>query len=92
MLREALASDPEVKPVSEIGERRRAESYGAVVGLLAKKGGLRRGVGVQRATDVLLTVLSGEVYLQLTVGRGWSPAGCRKWFLDLLTHQILPPR
>jgi hypothetical protein len=59
---------------------------------LAKRGKLRRGITVQRATDVLLTIVSAETYQQLTAGRGWSRAEVRKWLLEVLTQQLLPPR
>lgn len=88
----AGSADGEVKAVATIGERRRVEAYGIVAAQLAKKGGLRRGVSVRHATDILLTILSAETYQQLTSDRGcgWSPAKCRKWFNELLGQQLLP--
>jgi AcrR family transcriptional regulator len=86
----AEACDPEVKAVGEVGERRRVESYAAIIAVLAKKGGLRRGLTRARATDILLTLASAETYQQLRAGRGWSTAACRTWLLDVLTQQLLP--
>jgi AcrR family transcriptional regulator len=86
----AEASDPDVKAMGEIGERRRAESYATIIAALAKKGGLRRGLTRPRATDILLTLASAETYQQLSAGRGWSTPACRAWLLDVLTHQLLP--
>jgi AcrR family transcriptional regulator len=86
----AAASDPEVKAAGELGERRRADAYRVVIDALAKKGKLRTGTTARRATDILLTVLSAETYQQLTAGRGWSPAECRRWMLDVLAQQLLP--
>jgi len=85
----SAVSDPDVGAVAKIGEQRRVEAYRFIVKQLGKKGGLRGGVGVKRATDVLLTVLSAETYHQLTAGRGWSPADCRQWLLELLAQQLL---
>jgi AcrR family transcriptional regulator len=82
-------SEPEAKAVSELGESRRVESYQAVIRLLAKKeGGLRSGLTVRRATDVLLAVCSGEVY-QMLRDRGWKPRELRAWLLELLSEQLL---
>ncbi len=90
VMTEAAAGEPEVRAVSEIGEQRRVESYRAVVRVLAKKGGLRRGLGIERANDILLTLLSGEVYQLLCARRGWAPTAARRWFLETLRQQLLP--
>ena len=86
----AAVSDPDVRAMSEIGEQRRVESYHVVVEMLAKRGGLRRGVTVRRGTDVMLAILSGETYQHLAYRRGWSAAACRNWFFDVLGQQLLP--
>jgi AcrR family transcriptional regulator len=86
---EAAAGDAEVRAVRDIGEQRRVESYRAVVRVLAKKGGLKRGLGIERANDILLTLLSGEVYQLLCASRGWTPAAARRWFLETLTQQLV---
>ncbi len=90
IMREA-AVDPAAKSLYEIGETRRASSYEAVVRVLSKReGGLRKGLGVRRATDILLTVFSGETY-QMLRERGWKPREIQKWLLDVLCHQLLAP-
>jgi AcrR family transcriptional regulator len=84
----AAATDPRAKAAAELGEQRRVLAYRLVVDLLRKHGKLRRGVSPRRATDILLTVVSGETYQHLA-GRRWSNAECRAWLLDLLAHQLL---
>jgi hypothetical protein len=75
--------------MAEIGETRRVESYEAMIKLLAKKqGGLRAGLTVRRATDVLLAIFSAELY-QLLRTRGWKPRELRTWFFDSLASQLL---
>jgi AcrR family transcriptional regulator len=87
-LREAVG-DPEARDVYLVGQERRAEAYQAVVRILAKKPpGLRRGVTVQRATDVLFAVFSGETY-QMLRERGWKPREVRTWLSDALGRQLL---
>lgn len=82
--------DPDVKAIYDSGERRRAEAYRSVVQLLAKKeGGLKRGVTVARATDVLLVLSSGETWHALRAGRGWTQAECRRWLVQVLEQQLL---
>jgi AcrR family transcriptional regulator len=83
--------DPEAKRNNEVAEKRRVESYGLVVAMLAKKkGGLRHGLTVKRGTDILLTLLSGDVWNALATSRGWSTKECRNFLVDALIHALLP--
>lgn len=84
------AGDPDVVPVLLLGEERRVGSYRAVVRTIAaKKGGLRRGLTIPEATDVLLVLFSAELYQALASGRGWPPARCERFFSELLATQLL---
>jgi AcrR family transcriptional regulator len=83
----AKATDPQVKVAATIGEQRRVEGYEFMVELLAKRGKLKKGMTHERATDILLAILSGETWLHL-IARRWSRAECRAWFVDVLTQQF----
>jgi len=85
------ANDPEVAAVRVLGEQRRHEGYGQIVRLLAAKGGLRRGLTMARATDILLVLLSPDLFEALEIGRGWSAADCDRWVVGVLSQQLLPP-
>ncbi|HTL35648.1 MAG TPA: helix-turn-helix domain-containing protein [Kofleriaceae bacterium] len=86
------ASDPDAKAVLETGKQRRYEAYSLAVRMLAKKRpGLRDGLTVKRATDVLFTVFSDELY-QMLRERGWKPREVHTFLLDLLTKQLLASR
>jgi AcrR family transcriptional regulator len=87
----AAASDPEVTSVYELGEKRRVEGYRAIVKMLARKGGLRSGIRVARATDILLVLLGPQLFDALANGRGWSVAECNRWIVDVLSQQLLTP-
>lgn len=82
--------DPEVVAVRDLGEQRRQEGYRTIVRLLARKRGLRRGLTVARATDILLVLLGPEVVDALASGRGWSAAAADRWILEVLSEQLLP--
>jgi AcrR family transcriptional regulator len=90
VLAAAAASDAQLKAQAELGERRRVEAFAFVVDLLAKRGKLRAGVSTRRATDVMLTILSGETYAHLAA-RKWSHADAKRWLRDVLADQILAP-
>jgi AcrR family transcriptional regulator len=82
--------DPDAVGVVQLGEERRVGSYLAVVRTLAaKKGGLRRGLTIPEARDVLLVLFSAELYQALASGRGWTRARCEQFFSELLAGQLL---
>lgn len=87
----AAASDPEVTSVYELSEKRRVEGYRAIVQMLARKGGLRPGIRVARATDILLVLLGPQLFDALENGRGWSGAECNRWMVEVLSQQLLTP-
>jgi len=88
VMREA-AGHPDAREVYLVGEQRRAGAYRAVIRVLARKPpGRRRGLSEARATDILLTLFSGETY-QMLRERGWTQRQILAWLLDVLGHQRL---
>jgi AcrR family transcriptional regulator len=87
-MREAATADAVARKQLEIAERRRVEGYELVAEVLAKRGGLKRGVGTRRATDILLALVSADVFRSLTA-RGWTTSACRRFYLDVLGSELL---
>ena len=57
--------------MARIAEQRRVESYHEVARVIAaKQGGLRDGLTVKAATDVLVVLFSAELYQSIRHGRG----------------------
>jgi AcrR family transcriptional regulator len=84
------AGDPEAAEVIRIAEERRVQSYReAVQGIAAKAGGLRNGLTVKAATDVLLVLFSAELYQSIRHGRGWSADRTALFLRDVLSAQLL---
>ena len=83
------AGDADAVSVVRLAEERRVDSYRAVVRTLVKKGGLRGGLTISEATDVLLALFSAELYQALANGRGWPRARCERFFSELLAMQLL---
>ena len=82
--------DPEAADVARIAEQRRVESYREAARVIAAKaGGLRDGLTVKAATDVLVVLFSGELYQSIRQGRGWSAARTAHFLRDLLSAQLL---
>jgi AcrR family transcriptional regulator len=84
------ANDPEVAAVRALGEQRRHEGYGEIVRLLAAKAGLRQGLTMARATDILLVLLSPDLFDALENGHNWSAVDGDRWVVEVLSQQLLP--
>jgi hypothetical protein len=67
------------------------ENQGRVAKSLRKKGALRSGLGVGRATDILWALNHPDVYQLLVGRRGWTPAQYEKWLGDAFCSEVLGP-
>ena len=54
-----------------------------------KRRGLKKGLDVADATDILWTLNHPDVWLLLVYERGWSPERFEQWFVDAVTAQLL---
>ncbi len=84
------SGEPEAAEVVRAGEQRRVASYREAIAVLARRpGGLRRGLSESDATDMLVVLLSADLYQALAVGRGWSTTRCVDFFGEILRTQLL---
>ena len=91
-LRDAAATEPEARQVwSEISDRRAANMRKLVQDLEAA-GGLRSGLSIDEAADVIWATNSSELYVLLTVERGWPPDRYERWLGDTWCRLLLPNR
>jgi AcrR family transcriptional regulator len=87
----AVGGDPDATEVVRISEARRIDAYrGSVQVIAAKPGGLRPGLTVPTATDILVVLFSAELYQSVRTGRGWSAKRTATFLRELLTAQLLP--
>jgi len=89
VLRAAALTDPEVHEVYAHHEQLRETGFAEVIDVIAAKGALRPGLNRERATDVLLTVLSDSTYHLLTAERGWTEEWFAQWASDALPALLL---
>lgn len=61
------------------------ENQRVLVASIAKRNGLRRGLSVHKATDIVWTLNHPDVWLLLHDDRGWSPREFEKWLVANLT-------
>jgi AcrR family transcriptional regulator len=88
-LRDAATTEPEAAAVWREISDRRARNLRDLVRELGPKGTLRRGLTVDRAAYVVWATASAELYVQLTVDRGWSPAAYERWLADTWCRLLL---
>jgi len=90
VVRDAAGADPEMAEQWRVNEGQRYIAHRSLAELLAAKGdALRPGLTEDEAADVIFTLLSPEVYLLLTVVRGWPPARWQDWTADTIALAIL---
>jgi AcrR family transcriptional regulator len=90
-LRDASATEAEAKEVWQEISDRRAANMRRLASDLQATGGLRRGLTVNEAGDVLWATNSSELYVLLTVERGWSAARYERWLADAWCRLLLLP-
>jgi len=89
---QGAASDPEAAEVVRVAEQRRQEAYREALRVVAAKpDGLREGLTLSAAIDILMVLFSSEVYQALRSGRGWSAARCTEFLTDVVKGQLLGP-
>lgn len=89
-LRDASSTEPDAQEVwNEIGKRR-AANMRKLVRDLKNAGGLRPELSIGEAADVVWATNSAELYVLLTVDRGWSPRRYERWLADAWCRLLLP--
>jgi len=88
-LRDASSTEPEAKRVWQEISNRRAANMRKLVGEIRDAGGLRSDLSISDAADTVWVTNSPELYVLLTVDRGWSPARYEHWLADSWRHLLL---
>lgn len=84
----AAPHEPDASVVVAESDRLRREGYGDVATMLADRFGLRAGLNVESATDLLLMFGSSSTYLTLR-RYGWSDKRYVAWLTATLAQQLL---
>ena len=88
-LRDASSTEPEAEEVwREISERR-AANMRRLVQDLKSTGRLRPDMSINDAADVVWATNSPELYVMLTVERGWPPQRYERWLADSWCRLLL---
>jgi AcrR family transcriptional regulator len=89
IVRDAAGADPDMTAQWDVNQQQRFVAHQTLAQQLADKRGLRQGLSVAKAADIIFAVLSLDVYLLLTVERGWAPAQWERWITKTLAEAVL---
>jgi AcrR family transcriptional regulator len=81
--------DDEAAAMWEITRQQRHTGQSRIVQELARRRALRRDLTPARATDIVYTLMSPEVYRILTLERGWTDDEYEAWLARALRQQLL---
>ena len=89
-IREAAAVDSELAELEQILADERYAGYRQAAQELARRGGLRNGLGPEQAAATIWSLGHPDTYRFLTHTRSWSPGRYRRWLADGLSAALLP--
>lgn len=88
VVRDAAGIDPDMAAQWTTNEQQRATAYRVLAQQLADRGALKPSMSVDDATDIVIALVSIEVYL-LLAARGWSPQRWEEWITTMLIAALL---
>jgi len=91
LIRAAAVTDPEIAALLTAGDGERLERMRHNAEFLADRGSLREDVTTDKATDVLYTCSSLEIYEVLVLQRGWPPPEFARFVADFMMSALLTP-
>jgi hypothetical protein len=87
----AAAADPEPAALLAAARGSALDVHARAVDELAERPGFTVDMSLQRATDVLATLLAPETYGLLVVEQGWTTPDWAEWALRHLLLDLFPP-
>lgn len=89
LIRSAAGTDPEMSALLEDSDKDRLDRAHHHARFLADRGFLREGITLDKATDVLWTCSSVELYELLVLKRDWSAAEFAEFIADFMIAGLL---
>lgn len=91
VVRGAAAADPEIAALWERGKAQRFAGQRELLRIVIGSAGLREGMDLDTASDILYAIGSPETYRLLVVDRAWSGAHFERWYGETLERLLLRP-
>jgi AcrR family transcriptional regulator len=92
VIRDAAPVDADIGALWERIQTEFHANQRVIVERLAERKALRRGLDVDRATDILWTLNHPDLWQLLVGERGWTPDQYEQWFADTTCSQLLGGR
>jgi AcrR family transcriptional regulator len=89
-LRDAATTEHDAEVVWRDISDRRAANMRKLAQDLADAGGLRPGLGIEEAADIIWATNSPELYVLLTTERSWTADHYESWLADTWHRLLLP--
>jgi AcrR family transcriptional regulator len=89
ILRSARATDERLTEIWTLWQQRHAAATRRVIQAVHARGGLRPGLEIDEAVDVLYALAGTDVYRALVRERGWSSARYERWLFGLGCRELL---
>jgi AcrR family transcriptional regulator len=89
VIRGGAATDPDVAALWARIQSELYDNQRAIVERIAERGGLRDGLDVDRAADILWTLIHPSIWQCLVVERGWTPEQHEEWLAETSCAQLL---
>jgi AcrR family transcriptional regulator len=87
----ASSTDAEIAAIRRRGKVQRHAGQRELLRIVAGPSGLRAGLDLDAAADILYTIGSPETYRLLVVDRGWSGDRFERWYGETLDLLLLDP-
>jgi AcrR family transcriptional regulator len=84
------AADPEPAQLLDRTRHAALAAHSRVVDELAERPGFTHRISLQRATEIVATMLSPETYGLMVVTHGWTPQDWCEWAIEHLTVDLYP--
>lgn len=90
IMRSAAKLEPEIADLVQNMLAERLQNMIRFVGSVTANGPLRDGLDEAQAGEIVWAMTSPELFLLLTIDRGWSTEKYAQWLADILTRLLLP--
>lgn len=89
VIRGAAQLDPDCGALWQLIQDDFRANQRMIVESVHRNNGLRQGLGVERATDILWTLNHPDVWMLLVGARGWPPSAYETWLAETSCAQLL---
>jgi len=89
VIRAAAPADPDIEALWNRIQTDFHANQRVIVESLAEKNALSRDLDIDRATDILWTLIHPNLWQLLVGQRGWTPEQYEQWFGDVACSQLL---